>query len=252
MPNTQPNPTRDYSCKDAELLIAGESILAAAIDNKAALQKKRANWTDQYFADLKDRIDHASKTYLGVDSAKALRENTKKLMTLISPVQESLAELKVQIKEDFKDEPSRRDEILRTLGYTDYDRSQKRGDQEALIALLARFAQNMSPSLIDEIVAKGTSKDTIEAILASGDDIRKADVAQEFSKGERPESTAVRVAELNAIYQQIISICKLSTAFLKGNKAAQDLFSFNKVVGNINGQPRKKKATTSAAPAAAA
>ena len=46
-----------------------------------------------------------------------------------------LAELKIQISEDFKSEKPRRDEILNQLGFTSYLKDVQKKDQKALINL---------------------------------------------------------------------------------------------------------------------
>ena len=41
-------------------------------------------------------------------------------------------------------------------------------------------------------------------------------------------------AELNAIYNQVISVAKISAKFFKDNKAIKDQFSYAKGLSNLN------------------
>ncbi len=253
-------PPRDYSCKDAKMLIGGATIVDAAIAHKEILQKKRSNWTDDFFNTLKERIDKAAKNYLDADSAKALRQATKNLKDLITPVQTALSELKSQIEEDFDEDKDRRDEILKTLGYTDFYKGAKKSssDQEALSSLLSRFSQNMSKDLRQQIIEKGTAADTIDSILAAAKPVMDANIAQEGQKGKRPEATKEAVTEFNAIYKEVSSVAKLSAKFLKDDKAAKDQFSFPRPsapsaarLRRLKRQPNQQKKTATPPPLSA-
>ena len=145
-----------------------------------------------------------------------------------------LGGVKVQIQEDFKDTPAQRAEILNTLGFTTYAFDASKGDQEAVINLLFQFKKNLTQQLNDEIVARGTSQTTIDAVISRADTLKQADVIQEGKKGTRKEITAEAINEFNAIYDKIISITRISTKFFKNDKAKKDQFSFTTVAKNIN------------------
>jgi hypothetical protein len=49
--------SRNYKCKDVEMLITAATINESAIKNKTFLQSKRANWADPFFEDFKAEID---------------------------------------------------------------------------------------------------------------------------------------------------------------------------------------------------
>src|SRR5437764_6168891 len=122
-------PVRHYKGKDVEMVTVISTITEAAILHKDILQPKRSNWADPYFNDLKTRIDTGVQTYLGVDSAKELRQSTQLLNDIQLEVLPLLAEFKVQVEVDF--EKPRRDEILKQLGFTLYHNDARRGNQEA-------------------------------------------------------------------------------------------------------------------------
>ena len=143
--------TRNYKCKDVEMLITAATINDSAIKNKTFLQSKRANWADPFFEDFKEEIDKTIEDYLGLDSAKQLRDSTKIVLEIQANAMKDLAELKTQIDADFKSNPSQRTEILTTLGFNTYYTAVKNKDQEALVNLLFQNITNNTISTIHNL-----------------------------------------------------------------------------------------------------
>ena len=65
---------RNYSCKDAEMLMASKTIAENFRASIADLSATRTNWTEQYANELVGRIDAAIAGSLGIDPKKALDE----------------------------------------------------------------------------------------------------------------------------------------------------------------------------------
>lgn len=225
---------RNYNVKDVDMLITASTIIESAIKNKAFLITKRTTWADPFFANLKTRIDNAVQNFLGVDSAKNLRQATAVVIGLQKNAITDLAEFKIQIVEDFKNDKPRRDEILNQLGFTSYHKQAQKGDQEGLINLLFQYKTNMVAALKTEITAKGTAATLIDRIITYANTLKNADVTQETFKGTRKELTEASLKEFNEIYEAVISICKISTKFFKDKPALKDQFSFNKVAKVLN------------------
>ena len=239
MTNTQ----RNYKSKDVEMLITASTIIENAIANKVFLQKKRSTWADPYFNNIKDRIENAIQTYLGVDSAKDLRQATMTVLGIQKEAISQLAELKIQISEDFKSEKPRRDEILNQLGFTSYLKDVQKKDQKALINLLFQYKTNLTKALKTEITKKGTSTSLLDAIMGYADILKNADVSQETLKSTRKAITATYVTEFNDIYDQVISICKIASKFYKDQPEMKVQFSYSKV-GNVLKAKSKTAETT--------
>ena len=227
-------PARKFKSKAVDLIIASDTILDSAILNKTFLQSKRSTWADPFFQDIKDQIDLATQTYLGMDSAVALRQSTQGVYNIVATAYADLAEVKVQIEEDFKDNPTQKNEILNTLGFTTYFVAARNKDQESLINLLFRFKTNLTLVLSAEIVAKGTAQASLDNIIAYADQLKDADVSQEGNKAQRQVLTADAIIEFNDIYDKVISITRIAAKFYKNNPALSDQFSFNKVVSRMN------------------
>lgn len=227
-------PKTKYNVKTVDFLIASDTIIDSALANQTFLETKRSTWKIAFFQDIKTQINQAVQTHLGLDSAKQLRDASQIVYTIVANSLVELAEVKVQIEEDFKDTPTQKIEILNTLGFTTYFFNARKGDQEALINLLFQFKTNLTQELNDQIVAKGTAQTTLDAVISRADALKDADVMQEGKKGTRKELTASAINEFNNIYDKIISITRISTKFFKNDKAKSDQFSFTKVAKNIN------------------
>ena len=233
-------PQRKFKVKAVDFIIAADTIIDSAIANQTFLETKRANWTMPFFQAIKLQIDDATQSYLGMDSARELRLATQQVYTIQGNALTELAELKVQIEEDFKDNPIQKKEILNTLGFTAHIFNARKGDQEALIDLLFQFKTNLSSELNDTLVEKGIAQVSIEKVIDFADQLRVADVRQEGKKATRKELTTEAITELNTIYEKIISICRISAKFFKGDQAKSDQFSFAKVAKTINYHSKKE------------
>jgi len=229
---------RKFKTKDVDMLITAATILESAIAQKTVLQSKRSTWTDDYFNSLKNRIDLAVQNHLGIDSAKDLRLATKSILSIQNKAIRELAEVKVQITEDFKNETDRLSEILTQLGFAAFHKEVQNRDQEALINLLFRFKTNLTEALKEEIVAKGTAPQILDNITAHADALKSADITQEAFKGSRKIITETSLQEFNEIYDQVISISKIGAKFFKDQPAIKDQFSFRKVSKTLNFKPK--------------
>jgi hypothetical protein len=229
-----PSTDRNYNGKDADMLIASGTIIEAAITHKVFLQSKRSTWADPFFDNLKTQIDTAIQTHLGVDSAKDLRLSTQAINGIQKIAIRDLAEFKVQVIEDFKSDKPRLAEILNQLGFTTFHKQAQTGDQEALINLLYRFKTNMTVALQTEITTKGTDATLITNTISYADTLKNADITQETFKGARKGITSAAIQDFNKIYDQIVSICKISAKFFKDSPEIKGKFSYAKTVKALN------------------
>ena len=233
---------RAYKGKNVDMLTSCATIVEQAINHKPFLVSKRANWSDPFFPDIQTRIQNAFSNFLGIDNAQQMREATQVLTDIQKNALHDLAEFKVQIMEDFKNNKTRRDEILTRLDFTAHHKDAQNKDQEALIQLLLTFKQNMTAALQTEIIKSGTSATLITTINAYADVLKNSDITQETLKGSRKVITQAGVDE---IYNQVISIAKISAKFFKDDKAIKDKFSFAKTLKTLN---KPLKTVTSVAP----
>ncbi|HBX50237.1 MAG TPA: hypothetical protein DEH02_04105 [Bacteroidales bacterium] len=221
---------RKYKGGDVDMLTVSSAIVEHAIAHKIKLVAKRTTWADPYLPNLKARIETAFSDFLGIDNAKLMREATIVVTGIQKETIKLLSEIKIQISEDFKKYKIRRDEILNQLGFTAHHKPAQRGSQEALVQLLFQFKANMSLSLIDEITGAGTAPALITNIIAQANLLKNSDITQETLKGSRKDITQTAVKEFNAIYDEIITIAKISANFFKEDKALKEQFSYSKAI----------------------
>jgi len=225
---------RIYKGSDAGALTTCDTIITTAISNKERLIAKRSGWKDPFFTDLQKKIADAFKVYLGVDSAKDLRAATALIIGMQTDVIKTLSQTKVQVEEDFKNNKARREEILKQLGFTDFFKKVQSRNQEALIEMLFRFKANLLTDLKQEIVNKGTAAATLESILAYADQLEALNVSQETLKGGRKDVTAAAVTEFNAIYSEVISICRIVSRLFADDKLFIEKFSYSRILKQLS------------------
>lgn len=227
---------RIYSCKDVDMLMASLTIMKSFKTNLADLGLIRSNWTDTYESDLSTRIQNAIDNYLGLDKKGEQRKATLLLHSIQEPAQKALSFLKTQIEVDFK---INADEILQTLGYTSNWKTARTDDQEALIQLLYAFKKGMTDALKTELTGKGTNPTLIENIIGYAAQLEEANVNQEILKQTSKELTEEAVVELNAIYLQIIGICKIASKYYENQPTLANQFTFIRVVDNMHSEEAK-------------
>jgi len=240
-------PKRSYRCKDVEALTVSSDIVSTAQANLAAITAKRALWVNPFFPNLKIRIDNAFQTYLGVDNAADLRAKTRVVIGTLVPASNDLSTFKINVSADFKNDKSRLNEILTTLGFNSFWKSVKNHDQEALIQLLYTFNKNMTVALQTEITTAGTDAALITTIKTYADTLKNANVDQEFAKSQRPLISAEAVIEFNAIYAEISKVCAIGRNLFKTDAIMRNNFSFAAVKRRLNGEALPPKTKTKAA-----
>lgn len=219
------------------MLTASATIIENAIANKIFLKSKRSSWADPFFENIKTEIDAAIETHIGRDAAKQMRLATQVVYGIQNDAMLNLAEIKVQIEQDYSDNKIQKNEILTQLGFNSFYKKAQNKDQEALINLLFQFKTNLSATLQAEFVANGVAPVTITNILGYAETLKNANISQETFKGNRKEITDAAITDFNTIYSKVISIAKIASNFYKTNKVKQSLFSFSKVSKTINSMP---------------
>lgn len=220
------SPIKLFKGTVVEMLIATGTIIQNAFHHKNFLQTKRPDWTDSLLQELADANSVLFNTYVGKTNISQLKTQTLLVMSLSKTAKTHLSEFKVQIKTGFRTDKSREKDILTTLGLTRYLKEATRGDQESLIALLYQFKQNLTPALRSEINTAGMSPNTMNAIIDLAEELKKANVDQESFKMLRKELTLQDTTALNDYYIKVTNISIPARVFFKGNKLAQEGFSY--------------------------
>jgi len=229
---------RSYHTPDVHMLVASKTIAENFKRLILELGSVRTDWTSQYAESLITRIEDALNTNLGIDSKKDLRSATTIVASLQLPAKRDISFFKIQIDEDFKKDPTKKIEILKTLGFAEFLRGVQKGDQESLIQFLYAFKTNMTAELKAEITAKGLNPELIDNITGYADTFTDADVAQESLKGTTKEITQEVIDVFNAIYDEIIGICKKASKYYQYEPLKKEQFTFAKVLSNLGHAPK--------------
>jgi hypothetical protein len=226
---------KKFSYKNVEMLMASKAIAESFKANLSELSATRTDWTEQYAADLLLRIDNAIENYLGIDSKKDQRNATSVVVSIQVPARRDVAYFKTQIEDDFKKEPDKRDEILKTLGYAKHLREVQKGNQEALVQLLYTFKTNMTDDLRSEIIARGLNKSLIDNLTGYADTFKQANVRHENFKMLTKEITKEAADAFNDIYDEIIGICKKASSYFQFETLKKEQFTFTRVIETSGG-----------------
>ena len=228
----------NYKCKDVDMMVTIKTIAETFRRYNSELSPVRTDWTSEYADSLNTRIDNALRTHLGIDSKKDLRSATKIVESLQFPAKRDLSFFKIQIEDDFKKDPTKRTEILKTLGFAAFLKGVQKNDQESLIQLLYAFKTNMTPELNAEITAKGLSPALIVKITGYADTFTDANVTQESFKGSTKEITQEVIDVFNSIYDEVIGICKKASKYYQYEPLKKEQFTFSKVLSNLGHAPK--------------
>lgn len=224
------NTTKLFRGTAVEMLIATATIVQNIIHRKSFLQTKRPDWSDSLLQELASQNNVLFNTYIGKTNTTQLKEQTLLVLSLSKTAKMHLSEFKIQIKTSFRTDIDRQKEILTTLGFTRYLKEATQGDQESLIALLYQFKQNLTPNLKIEINSAGMSLNTMEEIINLAQQLKSANVEQESFKTLRKELTLQDISALNDYYIKVTNISIPARVFFKGNKLAQDEFSYTYIL----------------------
>ena len=96
----------------------------------------------------------------------------------------------------------------------------------------------MIDSLRQEIIGKGMNSSLIDNIIGYADTFKQANVTQETYKESTKEVTKEVSDTFNAIYDEIIGICKKASNYYQYEPLKKEQFTFSKVVDNL-GAARK-------------
>jgi hypothetical protein len=240
---------RAYRGSNADMLTVCSTIMENAETHKSQLIAKRSTWAGTFFTTVRARIDSAFPNILGVDSAKSLREKTAKVNTIMKNANSDISLFKVQLETDLGDNKPRLNEIKIQLGIAQHYPLAKKGNQSEMLQLLYKFKTNMAPELQSEISEAGTDPGLITGILAYADDFSKANVSQESLKGGRKELTMENLAELNAIYKQVMGIARIARNIFKDSYPIRGQFSYNKILKAVAHQSAASSNEASSTPA---
>lgn len=225
--------TRNYSYKDVVMLMAAKTVLQSMTANLGELSLTRSNWNEAFVTGLVQRIDNGIENYLGLNKTQSLSEATGALNKIVTPALRNLGMLKTQIQVDFN---SNAETILKQLGL---NKDIYLLNQEQLIELLNAFKKGMTRQLKADITEKGTNPVLIDSIVGYASQLQEANLSQEGLKSSTKEVSQEAVDAFNAIYTEVMGICKIASKIYKNEPLKKEQFTFSKVVKKM-GAPKGK------------
>lgn len=223
--------TRKYAYKDADMLLAAKTIAHSLAENLPDLYLVGKNWTEEYADRLNARIDTLIDSYLGFNFREELNEATTKLEAIQLPAMRNLSFLKVQIEADFKEEAPK---LLENLGFNGHLREVQRNNQGALVHLLYTFKMNLTDTLKQSLIDKGTNPELLDRTIAYANLLHKDNGEEKIIRENFKEISEETVNAFNQIYNEVIGICEMASNFYQLDPLKKELFTFEQVVANMN------------------
>ena len=234
---------RQYKGTDAQMLMASGQIADRGIEHVEVLSARRPQWKDPFFPDLKAKITAALSKNIGADTLSQVKDATTIVEETLSAAHRGLMDLKVEIEVGFRKNPTRMNSLLTNLGLNKL--TAKNSKQSSYVDMLFTLKSNLTPTVKAELVEAGANPAAIETLLQQATLLINANDTQESLKVNRKSTNATNVDELNDIYEEVISVCKLVSTYFVGNKELLEQFSFNSALKAQGYVPSTKKATTS-------
>ena len=233
---------RKFRGREVSMVIACKVISNHFSANITELGNARTNWTPEYASDLATRIDTIASNYMGAKTRDELFNASATLLNLVVPAKRDLVSIKKQIMVDFANDPVKCASLLSGLGMSSNLRIAELTQGE-LVGMLIAFRRNLTQQMLTEITSKGMPATLPQRIVTYVDDINNANARQEQLKSSTKEATGTVISELNALYNEIIGICKIASDYFKADGLKKEMFTFSKILRNF-GESRTQKTET--------
>ncbi len=198
-------------------------------ENIYELSSIRQNWTPDYAANLKDRIDRIMNQYFTHESLTEHLEMHSQFYELMISALKDVSVFRAELKVDFKHDKDFLNKTLDTLGYVDYFSDAKNGDHFSLYKMMATFKRNMTPDLEQIILTRGIDKNLLNRLVTYKDKLRELKNCFDISHGKDQLGDELKV-EINAIYSETKDICRIVNAYYEFDPLQRDKFNFYKVM----------------------
>ena len=228
---------RIYPYKDVDMLTVSHVVAHNFMNKIHELSSIMTCWTEEMGRQLIESIDYGFQYYLGMNPRVPLYDATQEVKNIRMKAMKDLSDLRNIITNRFNHQSDR---ILNTLGYQKYFQVARGKNQEALIFLLTTFIEQIAGEIEKKLVSQGVNPKLIERIISYRDPLYEANIRQESLKSSTPVQTDERIKYFNGIYSEVIGICKIAYGFYYNDPATRELFSFSRIVRNLNA-PKKNK-----------
>jgi hypothetical protein len=233
---------RKFKGTGMQMLLATRLIIENAIGMADKLAAVRPKWTLSYLTDIRGNITGILEDNFGIDATASLKEVTANLIIKEAAAKTALQQVKTQVEVDFGKDKTTCDHYLTVLGLNKV-KSIKNASQDATIEMLVAFTTNLTPAIEADLTAAGLPPATIATIKTLSTELYQINTIQEKAKVGSKETTATLNTQLNAVYDEVISIAKIASSLLT-EKLDIEKFSYTRALKQMGHHPSKKKKPT--------
>ncbi len=213
-------------------ILTCRKIAQSFSENIYELSSIRRNWSPDYAANIKERIDRIMNQYFTQESLSDHLDNHGKFYGLMVAALKDVSVFRAELKVDFRHDKDFLKKTLDNLGYDDYFSEAKNGDHFSLYKMMATFKRNMTPELQQIIQARGIDKNLINRLLAYKEKLSELKDCFDVSQ-EKDQLEADLKHEINSIYAEIKDICRIVSAYYEFDPMQHDKFRFYHVMINL-------------------
>lgn len=213
-------------------ILTCRKIAQSFSENIYELSSIRRNWSPDYAANLKQRIDRIMNQYFTQESLTDHLEKHGHFYELMVAAVKDVSVFRAELKVDFRHDKDFLNETLENLGYVDYYSEAKNGDHFSLYKMMSTFKRNMTPELQQVILARGIDKNLINRLITYKERLKELKNCFDISHG-RDQLGAELQQEINTIYSEVKDICRIATAYYEFDPVQCDRFRFYHVMINL-------------------
>lgn len=213
-------------------ILTCRKIAQSFSENIYELSSIRHNWSPDYAANLKERIDRIMNQYFTHESLIDHLEKHGQFYELMIAALKDISVFRAELKVDFGHDKEFLKSTLDDLGYVDYFSDAKNGDHFSLYKMMATFKRNMTPELQQVILARGIDKGLLNRLIGYKEKLAELKNCFDISHGKDQLGAELK-REINTIYSEIKDICRIVHAYYEFDPVQRDKFYFYKVMINL-------------------
>lgn len=226
---------RTYPYPDALVLAAGKVVASSLRCCIKELSDIRSVWKRDYITSLDTRLDTAFVDILSCNIEDIHRFLKSDIYDLLQQIAFNLTCLKVQVEVDNSHNLERLAELKKHLGFSRFNQKFSKLSEEKLVLLLNLVVDGLTPAIRIELQNNGVSSYLLSKIEKQAALINDIKQVQSFLLQPNQKLTAENIATLNSLYNEIIGICIVATAYFEEKPKKRDRFNFLMIVNRLQG-----------------
>jgi hypothetical protein len=219
-------------------ILTCRKIAQSFSENIYELSSIRRNWSPEYAANLKGRIDRIMNQYFTQESLTDHLDKHGQFYELMIAALKDVSIFRAELRVDFKHDKDFLKETFDNLGYDDFFSEARNGDHFSLYKMMATFKRNMTPELQQVILARGIDKNLLDRLIAYKERLAELKNCFDISHGNDQLGAELK-HEINSIYSEVKDICRIVNAYYEFDPIQRDRFKFYHVMINLKKSARE-------------